>query len=99
MRLRAKTGVAILGISCALGGIAITGAPMAHAEVRSAAITAAATRDAGEWVYAGKYYSWEDCQASGQEELDSGADRFQCDPEIDPDGSIAYWSLWVLYAD
>jgi hypothetical protein len=102
MRFRARTGVALASMTFTLAATAATVAPAAYAEVHSASPSLALRTStpapaAEEWIYAGKYYSYADCAASGQEEIAYGADQYRCVPEIDPDGSIAYWNLWVLY--
>lgn len=56
--------------------------------------------DAEQWQYAGKYYSLSDCQSSGKEGVSQGgADQYRCDEVMEPDGSIAYWNLYLLYFD
>ncbi len=72
-------------------------APAAQAQVRSATSAGALAPNASEWVYAGKYYSHADCTKNGKLEILEGADDYQCLEEVDPDGTVAYWNLWVLY--
>lgn len=54
---------------------------------------------AEDWQYAGKYYALSDCQASGQEATGHGAEQYRCDEVIEPDGTIAYYNLYLLYFD
>jgi hypothetical protein len=76
-----------------------TGSP-AHASVITVQPrTSTAIPKAEDWQYAGKYYSLTDCQASGQEAVGHGAEQYRCDEVIEPDGTIAYYNLYLLYYD
>ncbi len=76
-----------------------TGSP-AHAPAVAVQARASTANPNGEdWQYAGKYYSLADCQASGREGVDHGADQYRCDEVIEPDGTIAYYNLYLLYYD
>jgi hypothetical protein len=78
---------------------ASTGSPAHASAVAVQARTATSNPNAEDWEYAGKYYSLEDCKESGQEGMDNGADQYRCDEVIEPDGSIAYYNLYLLYYD
>jgi hypothetical protein len=57
----------------------------------------ASAPNASEWQYAGKYYSLRACINDGKLQILEGADDYQCLEEVEPDGTIAYWNLWVLF--
>jgi hypothetical protein len=47
------------------------------------------------WYYYGKYYSADECHAAAREAILEGWEDAVCQEEIDPDGVVAYWNLWV----
>lgn|SRR5581483_12001776 len=98
VRVRTRAGAALLCVSCVVGGVAAVAAPAAHAQVRSATSAVDAAPDSSDWQYAGKYYDHAECVQTGRSEVQyNGADDYECLEEVDPDGTIAYWNLWVLY--
>lgn len=97
MRLRTRAGAVLLGVSCAVAGATAMVAPAAHAQVRSAASVTTPVPDSSEWHYAGKYYVYSECLKDGHEQILLGADDFKCTEVIDPDGTVAYWNLFVLF--
>ena len=97
MRLRTRASAALLGVSCAVGGVAALAVPAAHAQVRSAASVTASVPNSSGWHYAGKYYVQAKCHEDGKKEVLEGADDYSCEEVVDPDGTIAYWNLWVLF--
>jgi hypothetical protein len=98
VRLRARVGVALLSVSCALGGAASITAPAAHAQARSATSAEASVPNSDGWYYYGKYYSSTACHAAAREAILEGWEDAECLEEVDPDGTVAYWNLWVYQA-
>jgi hypothetical protein len=96
VKLRTKASAALLSVSCAAGGAAAMVATPAHAQIRSAT-SAMASAPGPDWHYAGKYYVHAECIRDGKLQELEGADDYQCLEEVEPDGTIAYWTLWVLF--
>jgi hypothetical protein len=97
VRLRTRASAALLGVSCAVGGVAALAVPAAHAQVRSATSATASAPNSSDWHYAGKYYVQAKCHEDGKKHVLEGADDYVCEEEVEPDGTTAYWNLWVLF--
>jgi hypothetical protein len=95
---RVTISAAALALGIGLAGLNVSPAFAAQtATAQTAAAQTTRVRPADNWFDGGRYPTFADCSASGQEALRGGFGQYQCAEVYAPDGAIAYWQLWIAY--